>query len=1102
MYTIHSRVFRLFEIASWLCFLVSSPALCGTDPVQGPFLFQGVALNRTHLFFGLAGRIWRVPRAGGVAISLTDGDDRYPVVAPDGRFLAFYRRADRNAYLLDLTNGEVRQVTFHPGPDIPVAFSPDGRTLLFASQRDKSRVIRLYRLNLEKAWPEPLPFPFGTQAAFSPDGASLVLVPIGRMPFTTTYRRYRGGRRPQLVQTDTRTFGTYRPLTDGFNAFRPIWLAHGLFFLSDRDGISNLYRLDPDSGQIHRVTRFSRMGIRFAAGFEDHLAYCRDGALYVSRAGTIPEEPLSIRVPLDFRHRRTKTVNALELAKRPQLARSADRIVLEGRGDLFAIETATGHATNLTRSSERLEREPAISDDGRFLAFFCSLASGDLLCIRDLSRPNQDAVRSIEVEGSFYRGLHWAPGGKRLCFTGPRGVLWLYDLEADRLRAVDHARDPAQVDFQVSWSPDGRWFAYVKWESNRLAAVYVHDTDTETGQRISPTHHYAVSPAFDPNGRYLYFLSSPQAPGSDVPWSLQSAIENQPRILFDLHAAILRRGDSEPVWFLSGLPNLEAKWEASKEPVQIDFDGIETRLVSLPRVGVQPRRVRVLRSGHLILSGIRWKEGGNPFREPSRELFHLNLRDPGKIRRIAGHVRDWHLTPGGSALVFRQKDRIYVARFEAGRFVRQRIPTHALPVRIDQKTEWTQIFEETWRAFETFFYDPNVHGFARGPTFPGLNRRFEKYLPNITTRGELNDLMARMFDMVSVSHLNVGGGDLPPSVPTPQVGLLGADFAVDRGTYRFTKIYRRPLLDSFQDPIHAPLDRPGARVAVGDYLLAVDGKPVNASRNLYAYFEGKVRRPVELTVGPDPSGRDSRRIRVEPLRDEGLLRLADWAASNRRRVEKASRGALVYQHVARFDERGLQDFIRAYYASHGARGLILDIRFNPGGITFDRAIEMLERERIYAYRFRGRDGLNVPPSLASPTKVLIVNQWNGSAAETFALMFRLTELGTIVGRATIGAGIAAHGLQPHSIDGGVLEIPSRAAFNPETGTWSIENVGIQPDIDIGLDPFLWRQGRDSQLERAIAGALNRSGDLQASPRRMPSFPDFNPDKHQTEAQRQ
>jgi tricorn protease len=466
-------------------------------------------------------------------------------------------------------------------------------------------------------------------------------------------------------------------------------------------------------------------------------------------------------------------------------------------------------------------------------------------------------------------------------------------------------------------------------------------------------------------------------------------------------------------------------------------------------------------------------------------LYRIDLAQPARLEKIIEGVGGFEVTRDGGRLLFAKGGSWFLVPTAATLKPDEgKLDLKKLEVTVDPRAEWKQIYREAWRIMRDWFYDQNHHGL----NLSELEAHYAEYLPTITRRADLNALMNRMLGHVSVSHLGIGGGDLPQPVGPPvRIGLLGADYEIVGNRYRFKRIYRSTRYNGPLGSVQAPLDAPGISVREGDYLLAVDGQEINGSKSIYSYFDGKANQSVKITVGPNPTQDGARTFSVFTVANEVNLRLASWAEQNRRRVEEASQGKLGYIYAGDYGT-GTMDVIRGLTGYSDRPGVIIDQRYNGGGITPDYLIEWLRRRPIYYYTFRNGDDIATPVNPGPSTKVLIVNDQNFSAAETFAFMYKLAKVGPIVGTRTGGGGIGPYVYTPRFIDGGNIQLPNRAAYNPDGTSWGIENTGVTPDYEVEITPRDVLSGRDPQLEKAIQVGLEEIRKNVPAQRIKPKYP--------------
>ncbi len=1085
--------------------LLAGAALQANEPKSGPFLFQGLDIHKSNIYFSVSDKIWRVDRSGGEAVALTDGLglDQLPVVSPDGAYLAFMRSSSGagDVYLMDLKTGVVSQLTGHPRRDWPIGFTPDSKKVLFASGRD-GRATRLYQVGVDQVFPKAVPLPTGLEGAWSPDGAEIAYVPYGQSHQFRERPHYRGGLNGPLWLHNFES-GKTRVLVEGnFNVRYPKWRDDEIYYLSDESGVMNLKVLQMGTGRSRTLTSFKQFGVRAMAVDSTGVVLARDGFLY--EVGTVGSpQKLDIRIPLDFSAVRNRVVNGAYSLDSATLIPGGKNVCAVGRGDVFFIDHEKETVTNLTKTSGVVERSAVFSPDASKAAWF-SDASGEYQLHVFHMATQKVSVFPVESQAGFYRELRWSPDGKHVCFSGNRLDLFLLNTENGMVELVDQSQDSAQDSFSPQFSPNGRYLAYEKRMPTRLPAVIIYDIKGKKAHEATHGLVHATRPVFDKSGRYLYFISSPNGASSDVNWMVLSAVLNGPLIRRQLNVVVLQKDGKPPVLPGNQGPTLSLDWDEIWDG-PIDFDGLERRIAPLDVADHDVGDLLAGSAGVLYPVCREWPGSPSLGQSPSLSLFRLNLRRPGVWESLATGVSEAENEL--DTLYYKLGDQSYLLTFEQGQPVVEQLRMGILPAPVDTAAEWSQIYKEAWRLMAGYFYDPNFHGKTIDPGSPdegraltvgekveALNRHFEPWLANLTSRRQLNTLLSRSLGQVGVSHLRVGGGDWGYSRSIPadrEMGLLGADFEVDGELYKFAKIYGLTQFDgSGGEDRFGPLTQPGSEVFPGEYLLEVDGVAVGTHRNLYTWFSGKANQALRLRVGPDPSGQNSRVITVVSLSNDGPLRARFLAEKPRQLVDSLSNGLVGYININGYNQDGILDFLRGYYGSMEKRGLVIDQRLNGGGTTSDALIELLMRNPLYYYKFRNGHDLPMPVNPGPVSNVLLIDQWNGSAAETFAFMFKLGGLGGIVGKTTNGAGIGPYGYQPGFCDGGYIQIPNRAAFNPTGEDWGIENMGVAPDLEVEVWPEFWLQDRDIQLEKSVALALEQYKKAGERKKRLPPYPVF------------
>jgi tricorn protease len=409
-----------------------------------------------------------------------------------------------------------------------------------------------------------------------------------------------------------------------------------------------------------------------------------------------------------------------------------------------------------------------------------------------------------------------------------------------------------------------------------------------------------------------------------------------------------------------------------------------------------------------------------------------------------------------------------------------RVKVEDVDLQVDPVAEWNQMYREVWRMERDFFYDPKHHGLD----LKAAEKKYEPYLKGLAHRSDLNYLFSEMLGELSVGHLYVAGGDAPQAKRV-RGGLLGADYRVENGRYRFAKIYNG---ESWNPQLRAPLTQPGVNVQEGEYLLAVNGREVRSTDNLYQFFEATAGRSVLIKVGPNPDGAGSREVTVVPIDGEGALRNLAWIEGNRRKVEQMTGGRVAYVYLPDTAGGGYTNFNRYFFAQVDREGVILDERFNGGGTAADYMIDYMRRPLLNWMATREGEDIPVPTGAIYGPKAMIINEYAGSGGDALPWYFRKTGLGPLVGKKTWGGLVGIYDY-PELIDGGFVTAP-RVAFYGLGGEWEVENVGIAPDIEVEYDPKAWREGRDLQLEKAVEVVMDSLKKNPLPKYKKPAYPNY------------
>jgi tricorn protease len=1045
------NIWKLMQLIFLLIFICLTAPLAVASP-QLPI--HSLTMNQDIIMFSYAGDLWQVARPGGVArqVTKTPGEQEYyPVFSPDGSKLAFAREAFDNwdIYLREVTTGTERRLTYHPKLDFPCSWSPDGTTLFFASPRESDSYRRLYSLKLSEANEQLINLPMAYTGSLSPDGRQLAYVP-GRV-LREYWRNYRGGALARIRIVTLQDASEELLPNEGGNDWNPIWADRYIYFLSDRRGTTNLFRIEVSSRKIEQLTRFEKYDVRAFAIAPDGAAIVQDGRVHILDLRTREIHPLAFTLDNRFPERQSRTVPVQRYLQQYSMSGTDNRVLLNTRGEIILYDPQSKVAENLTNSPGAAERDARWSPDGKSIAFFSDVSGEYQLHIRRLE-GQEEIIIPIESKPTFYLDLTWSPDSRKLLFSDKRLNLWYVDVAERKPQMIDTSIHADQHSFQAVWSMDSSWIAYSKRANNHIRTVYLYSLQEGKSSQVSDSRDEATYPVFDRNGRYLYFASSRMG-GAAATFGLMQVLLSA-HVTHSLWAVALQKEVGAPSTIEATAPALTG----------IEVAGIQERIVRLPTPSREITQLMAGPPGKLFYLEADWDGALAEGRAPVRRLVRYETLTS-KLEPWAEDIFNPVISSDGLRLAYRQRGRLAIVSSitvpQPGEGI---LNIGELNLRVDPLAEWRQIYFEAWRLQRDYFWDPNLHG----QNLDELRSHYLNYLSNVSTRAELNQLFAEMFAHLSISHLQIGGGDTPEQ-RGEDIGLLGADYEIVGERFRFKRILKG---DSSRALTTSPLTQSGNEVRVGEYLLAVDGMQVTTARNLYSYFIGKSGRPVRLTIGPMAGAAESRTVIVLPISGENGLRTLIWQEENARKVAELSNGRLGYIYIPDTGSRGFQAFMRDFYANVDKEGLIVDERFNGGGYPADVLVEILQRRALSAYAFREGINMSFPAGFVPGPRVMITNEEAGSGGDTLPWMFRRAGIGKLIGKRTMGAGIGGIVNLPAFIDGGSILAPNRAFFDARTGELSIENFGVQPDIEVGLETKAWRQGRDTQLEKAVVFVLN------------------------------
>ena len=1057
------------------------------------------AISLTNIAFVYANDIWVAGLDGKGARRLTAdlGIEGNPAFSPDGSLLAFTGQYDGNTdvYVVPVAGGVPKRLTWHPGPDVVQEFTPDGKAVLFTSGRNSysGRYAQLFTVPVAGGMPDELKIPYAFRAALSPDGTRIAYNPL--YDAFIQWKNYRGGTNSVIwiVKLSDYSVEKVPQPKDRANDPGPMWIGDKLYFRSDRNGEFNLYSFDPKSKEVKQLTFHEDYPVLAASAGGGRIIYEQAGRLHVFDPATAKAAALTVAVPADLAELRERYVRGLRWVRGASPSPSGARAAFEFRGEIVTVPAEKGDPRNITQTPGANERSPIWSPDGKSIAYF-SDASGEYeLHVRP--QDGKGAARTYRLFGTgFYDSPIWSPDGRKIAYSDNSRTIYWIDLATGSVKKI-------ASDYQLGgrgggasdWSPDSAWIAYTLNSATYIEKVYVYSLAQDKSFPITDGLSEVTEPTFDASGKYLYFFSSTDA-GPVKQW-------------FDLSGADMRETSSIYVAALTkDAPNPLAKEsdeekgtaaaapadkpatagkpaapqdkprEAAAKPadaLRIDFEGLDHRILALPVPAGSYRSLAAGEAGQVF-----YLEGGSGgFGGGSGAVHKYDFKTRKDEVVLSG--------ASGYALTRDRKKIFYVANqnyFLTGLTPKPqpgqgRLAVDAIEVKIDPAAEWKQIFDEAWRINRDFFYATNMHGHD----WAAMKKKYEVFLPHVACRNDLNRVIQWMCSELGVGHHRVGGGDSPATARVVPGGLLGADYAVESGRYRIKKVYGGL---NWNPDLRSPLTEPGVDVRAGEYLLAVAGKDLKPPANIYAAFENTAGKIVEIKVGPTPDGSGARTVSVVPIESEAALRNRDWVEGNLRKVDQATGGRVAYVYVPNTSTQGHEYFKRYFYPQADKEAIIVDERFNGGGLVADYYIDHLRKPVVSYWNMRYGADLKTPSASIDGPKVMLIDETAGSGGDLLPWMFRKFKIGTLVGKRTWGGLVGTLGF-PVLMDGGSVTAPNLAIWT-EDG-WVVENVGVPPDIEVEQTPADVIAGHDPQLEKAIQVALE---ELKKNPPHKPARPAY------------
>jgi tricorn protease len=1055
---------------------------------QGRFM-KDPDVNNGKIVFNYEGDLWLVSTNGGTAARLTTapGNEYSPKFSPDGSLIAFTGNYDgsNNVYVMPANGGEPQRVTYISNGAQTITWTPDGKRIVFSSfyQNYVMRDPMLYFVNKDGSAPEKLPLDRGRRCSFSPDGNKIVYVRKGVEEYN--WKRYKGGMYTDIWMYDFKD-NKFTPVSNyvGKNAY-PMWIGDFIYFVSDKsNGIANIYKENLSSKEITQVTNYNDVDVITPSNDKEQIVYMHDGYLYLLDTKSDQSKKLDVNIPSDRWELRDKIINPKDYIHYVNVSNDGKVVTLEARGDIFNIPTEKGNAVNLTNSPGTREMYPQLSPDGKWIAFFSDKTGEYQLYIQKAEGGQWTALTTSLAKTNYH--LAWSPDGKKILFGNKDFAIFYIDVASKELIKIDESHQMKNDEFyweisDYNWSPDSKWICYSFVNYNKNNSIYLYSLDQNKKYAITDDFFDNLNPVFDANGKYLYYLSSRNFDVQMDFYEDNHVIETPQEVM----AVQLQSGCQPP--FLESVTESDSK---ESNEFRIDIDGIQNRIYPLP---VPAGNYFYLKAGNgkVAWSSVpkfteeEFEQIFKPGPETKWNLHIFDMKDKKEVV-IDDKIRDFKTSINGEQLIIQKENDIYTTALEQAyksEKFGEKLNLDGLTYNLNYQAEWNQIFNDTWRWYRDFFFDPNMFGLD----WKALGDKYKAYIPYITSRDDLNWVMLQLVGELSVSHTYISGGDMGPI--TPQIskvftGWLGADFIKDNnsGYYKFDKIYGPT---EYNLSLQSPLVRPDIKLNEGDYLIAINGHEIKAPDDYNKLLQVIPGQKVSVTINDKPSNDNAKTYSIEPIKNSAQLRYFRWLTDNIHKVLKATNGEIGYLHVNAMNDGGIGEFDKFWRAFRYKKGIVIDMRRNSGGWTEYFIIDKLKRQMTAYNVLHGMEPFRYPGSTSTGQFVVISNEYNGSDGEAFAEDFKANHLGKIVGVPSWGGLTGILNTQT-TIDNGKVEQSNNGFFGRDS-KWLIENHGAVPDVEVDNDPQSVMAGKDQQLDEAIKTVLEQ---VKEHPFTFPAQPPY------------
>ncbi|MCI0513525.1 PDZ domain-containing protein [candidate division KSB1 bacterium] len=1094
---------RLF-LKFMLCFFVlSSQFLLGQETTR---LLRFPTIYNDQLVFSYAGDLYSVNAAGGVARRLTadDGYEIFPRFSPDGKYLAFTGQYDGNTevYLMPATGGVPKRLTFtatlgrddvsdRMGPNNLVMGWEAGKAdpakaqIIFRSRMREFNSFKgqLYAVGIDGSLPEQLPFSRGGFCSYAPDSKKIAYNRIFRE--FRTWKRYRGGMADDIWIFDFATQKSVNITNNPTLDIIPMWSGQQIYFLSDRDASQrmNLWCYHLETKITRQLTQFTEFDIKFPALGNVAIVFENGGDIYRFDLATEKVEKVPIDILEDQIGARNELVEVQQNIQNYEISPDGKRALFGARGEIFTVPAKYGPTRNLTNSSGVHERNSKWSPDGKWIAYISDQSGEDEIYLT--AATGKEAPVQLTTQGEAYKyQLSWSPDSRKLLWADRQQRLRYLDIQEKTIHEVAQARAWEFNDY--TWSPDSKWIAYTFPEAEMLNKIYLYSLEKKLAQPVTDGWYAVSEPTFSPDGKYLLLVSERDFNPIYSATEWNHAYLDLERIYLitlakDIPSPFKPRSDeaeikTEPAKATKktdGEKGDKSEVTEKKEPVvvKVDWDGILQRQLALPIKAANYRGLTVVGDQVYYLR--------RAHRDEKTLLLVYDLKEQKETE--LGAINGYEISADQKKMLVSQDQTYAIIDLPKAKIeIKEKLDLSGLVMQLDHRQEWQQIYHECWRQMRDFFYAPNMHGV----NWEKMRDKYAPLLKYVNHRADLTYLIGELIGELSAGHTYVGGGEMPRPKRI-QTGLLGAQLVRDPASqyYQIKKILRG---QNWNNTLRSPLTEIGVNASEGDFILAINGVPTNQMPNIYAALVNTVNKQVTLTLNAQASLTGSREVVVVPIADEAELYYFNWVQQNIEKVSQATNGKVGYLHVPDMSTGGLNEFVKYFYPQLRKKALIIDVRGNGGGNVSPMLIERLRREIAMIDIARNTIPTPDPGAMIYGPKICLLDEFSASDGDLFPYRFQTYKLGKLIGKRSWGGVVGIRGSLP-LLDGGYLNKPEFASFDPTGKAWIIEGHGVEPDIEVENDPALEFLGQDAQLDRAILEILT---ELKTQEKTLPPPPPY------------